>query len=152
MPPVQEDAPAQPEEPLAPPEDHPDAAADAPGGGDEEVPGRDYFEEDQNGRIMEVDEEGNLRSSLPSPTPAQEPVPPPEYQAPQMDDDEDLIQYDGYYSGGMWDDSDAEEEPLELTGGPGAPDGGDEDSVNPQHRPEMHDSRLSSGHRGRSTT
>ena len=31
----------------------------------------------------------------------------------------------------MWDDSDAEEEPLELTGGPGAPDGGDEDSVNP---------------------
>ena len=31
----------------------------------------------------------------------------------------------------MWDDSDAEEEPLELTGGPGTPDGGDEDSVNP---------------------
>ena len=48
-----------------------------------------------------------------------------------MDDDEDPIQYDGYYSGGMWDDSDAEEEPLELTGGPGTPDGGDEDSVNP---------------------
>ena len=41
MPPVQEDAPAQPEEPLAPPEDHPDAAAedvesDAPGGDDED--------------------------------------------------------------------------------------------------------------------
>ena len=80
MPPVQEDAPAQPEEPLAPLEDHPDAAVDAPGGDDEEVPGRDYFDEDQDGRIMEVDEEGNLRSPLPSPTPAQgEPVPPPEY-------------------------------------------------------------------------
>ena len=51
---------------------------------DEEVPGRDYFfEEDQDGRIMEVDEEGNLRSPLPSPTPAQgEPAPPPEFQAP----------------------------------------------------------------------
>ena len=31
----------------------------------------------------------------------------------------------------MWDDSDAEEEPLELTDGPGALDGGDENSVNP---------------------
>ena len=71
VPPVQEDAPAQPEEPLAPPEDHPDVAADAPGGDDEEVPGRDYFfDEDQDGRIMEVDEEGNLTSPLPSPTPA----------------------------------------------------------------------------------
>ena len=78
VPPVQEDAPAQPEEPLAPREDHPDAAANALGGDDEEVLGRDYyFEEDQDGRIMEVDEEGNLRSPLPSPTPAQEPVPPP---------------------------------------------------------------------------
>ena len=38
---------------------------------DEEVPGRDYFfAEDQDGRIMEVDEEGNLTSPLPSPTPA----------------------------------------------------------------------------------
>ena len=75
-----------------PPEDHPDAAADAPGGDDEQVPGRDYFfEEDQDGRIMEVDEGGNLRSPLPSPTPAQDLVPPPEYQAPQMDDDEDPI-------------------------------------------------------------
>ena len=55
---------------MAPPEDHLDAAADAPGGDDEEVPGRDYFfDEDQDGRIMEVDEEGNLRSPLPSPTP-----------------------------------------------------------------------------------
>jgi len=132
VPPVQEDATAQPEEPLAPPEDHPDAAVDAPGGDDEQVPGRDYFfEEDQDGHIMEVDEEGNLRSPLPSLTPAQEPVPPPEYQASQMDDDEDPIQYEGYYRGGMWEDSDAEEEPLELTDGPGALDGGDENSVNP---------------------
>jgi len=122
---------------LAPPEDHLDAAADAPGGDDVDVPGRDYFfEEDQDGRIMEVDEEGNLRSPLPSPTPAQgEPAPPPKYQAPQLEDDEDPIQYEGYYHGGMWDDSDAEEEPLELTDGPDAPDGGDENSVNPPAPP-----------------
>ena len=38
---------------------------------DEEVPGRDYFfAEDQDGRIMEVDEEGNQTSPLPSQTPA----------------------------------------------------------------------------------
>ena len=127
---------------MAPLEDHPDAAVDAPGGDDEEVPGRDYFfEEDQDGRIMEVYEKGNLRSPLSSPTPAQEdPAPPPEDPVPAaaggdlsdpVEDDEDHIQYDGYYRGGMWDDSDAEEEPLELTGGPGAPDGGDENSVNP---------------------
>ena len=141
MPPVQEDAPAQPEEPLAPPEDHPDAVADAPGGNDVEVPGRDYFEEDQDGRIMEVDEEGNLTSPLPSPTPTQEdPVPPQEDPvlaaakgdlSDPVEDDEDHIQYDGYYRGGMWADSDTEEETLELSGGPGAPDGGDENSVNP---------------------
>ena len=35
----------------------------------------------------------------------------------------------------MWADSDAEEEPLELSGGPGAPDGGDENSVNPPAPP-----------------
>ena len=85
---------------------------------DEEVPGRDYFfAEDEDGRIMEVDEEGNLTSSLPSPTLAQEdPAPPPEDPVPAaargdlsdpVEDDEDHIQYDGYYRGGMWDDSDA---------------------------------------------
>src|SRR6185312_16705235 len=83
---------------------------------DEEVPGRDYFfTEDQDGRIMEVDEEGNLTSPLPSPTPTQEDlVPPPEDPVPAaaegdlsdpVDDDEDPIQYDGYSCGGMWDDS-----------------------------------------------
>ena len=113
---------------------------------DEEVPGRDYFfDEDENGRIMEVDEEGNMTSPLPSPTLAQEDLaPPPEDPVPAAaggdlsdpgEDDEDPIQYDGYYSGGMWDDSDAEEEPLELKGGPGAPDGGDENSVNPPALP-----------------
>jgi len=146
VPPVQEDAPAQPEEPLAPREDHPDAAADAPGGDDDEVPGRDYFfDEDQDGRIMEVDEEGNLRSPLASPTLVQEdPAPPPEDLVPApanrdlddpVEDDEDPIQYEGYYRGGMWEDSDAEEEPLELTDGPDAPDGGDENSVNPPAPP-----------------
>jgi hypothetical protein len=99
---------------------------------------------------MEVDEEGNMTSPLPSPTPAQEnPVQPPAPTAPEVpvpaaaggdssdpgeddeDEEEDPIQYDGYYRGGMWDDSDAEEEPLELSGGPGAPDGRDENSVNP---------------------
>ena len=53
------------------------------------------------------------------------------------EDEEDPIQYDGYYRGGMWDDSDAEEEPLELTGGTGAPDGGDENSVNPVAPPRV---------------
>ena len=79
---------------------------------DEEVPGRDYFfDEDENGRIMEVDEEGNLTSPLSSPTPAQEdPAPPPEDPVPAAagggssdpgedgeDEEEDPIQYDGYY-------------------------------------------------------
>ena len=55
---------------------------------DEEVLGRDYFfAEDQDGRIMEVDEEGNLTSPLPSPTPAQEdPVPPTEDPVPAPDE------------------------------------------------------------------
>ena len=110
------------------------------------MPGRDYFfAEDQDGHIMEVDEEGNLTSPLPSPTPAQEdPAPPPEDPVPAaaggdlsdpVEDDEDPIQYDGYYRGGMWDDSDAEEEPLELTDGSDAPDGGDENSENPPASP-----------------
>ena len=75
---------------------------------DEEVPGRDYFfDEDENGRIMEVDEEGNMTWPLLSPTPAQEdPAPPPEDPVPAAaggdlsdpeEDDEDPIQYDGYY-------------------------------------------------------
>ena len=51
------------------------------------------------------------------------------------EDDEDPIQYEGYYRGGMWDDSDAEEEPLELTDGPDSPDRGDENSVNPPAPP-----------------
>ena len=64
---------------------------------------------------MEVNEKGNLRSPLSSPTPAQEdPVPPPEDPVPAaaegdlsdpVEDDEDPIQYDGYSCGGMWDDS-----------------------------------------------
>jgi len=85
---------------------------------DEEVLGRDYFfDEDVNGRIMEVDEEGSMTSPLPSPTPAQEdPAPPLEDPVPAaaggdlsdpVEDDEDHIQYDCYYRGGMWDDSDA---------------------------------------------
>ena len=37
----------------------------------------------------------------------------------------------------MWDDSDAEEEPLELSGGSGAPDGRDENSVNPPVPPRV---------------
>ena len=55
---------------------------------DKEVPGRDYFfVEDQDGRIMEVYEEGNLRSPLSSPTPAQEdPVPPTEDPVPAPDE------------------------------------------------------------------
>ena len=67
---------------------------------DEEVPRRDYFfAEDENGRIMEVDEEGNMTSPLPSPTPAQEdPAPLPEDPVPAttggdlsdpVEDDED---------------------------------------------------------------
>ena len=51
---------------------------------DEEVPGWDYFfAKDESGRIMEVDEEGNMSSPLPSPTPAQESLaPPPEDPVP----------------------------------------------------------------------
>ena len=37
----------------------------------------------------------------------------------------------------MWADSDTEEETLELSGGPGAPDGGDENSVNPLAPPRV---------------
>ena len=71
----------------------------------EEVLGRDYFfAEDQGGRIMAVDAEGNMSTPLPSPTPAQEdstlpPAPPaPEDPVPAAagggpgdpgDDDED---------------------------------------------------------------
>ena len=37
----------------------------------------------------------------------------------------------------MWADSDTEEETLELSGGPGAPDGGDENSVNSPAPPRV---------------
>jgi len=113
----------------------------------EEVLGRDYFfAEDQGGRIMAVDAEGNMSTPLPSPTLAQEDsAPPPAPPAPEdpvpatagggpgdpRDDDEyeveDYIQYDEYYRGGMWAASDAEEEPLELSEDPGASDGGHKD-------------------------
>ena len=53
------------------------------------------------------------------------------------DEEEDSIQYNGYYRGGMWADSDAEEEPMELSGGPVAPDGGDENSVSPPAPPRV---------------
>ena len=83
----------------------------------EEVPGRDYFfAEDQDGRIREVDADGNMQTPLPSPTPAHEDLAPPlAYSAPEVrapaatgegrddeDEDEDNIEYDGYYGGGMW--------------------------------------------------
>ena len=44
----------------------------------EEVPGRDYFfAEDQEGHIREVDADGNMQTSLPSPTQAHEDLAPP---------------------------------------------------------------------------
>ena len=46
----------------------------------EEVPGRDYFfDEDQEGNIREVDADGNMQPSLPSPTPVHELGPPLAY-------------------------------------------------------------------------
>jgi len=41
-------------------------------------------------------------------------------------EEEEDIQHDGYYRGGMWADSDAEEEPLEISD-----DDGDEDPAPP---------------------
>ena len=107
----------------------------------EEVPGRDYFfAEDQDGRIREVDADGNMQTPPPSPTPAQEDqAPPPASPAPEVpapattgegrddeDEEEEDIQHDGYYRGGMWADFDAEEEPLEISD-----DDGDEDPAPP---------------------
>ena len=46
-----------------------------------------------------------------------------------------VLEYDGYFGGGMWAASDAEEEPLELSEDPGAPDGGDKDPADPPSPP-----------------
>ena len=82
----------------------------------EEVLGRDYFfAEDQDGHIRAVDADGNMQTSLPSPTPEHEDLAPPlaysaaEVPAPAAtgggrddeDGEENNIQYDGYYHGGM---------------------------------------------------
>ena len=49
--------PVEPDPAPAPPSPAPAQSEEE----DEEVPGRDYFfDEDENGRIMEVDEEGNM--------------------------------------------------------------------------------------------
>ena len=50
-----------------------------------EVPGRDYFfDEDQEGNIREVDADGNMQPSLPSPTPAHDLGPPLAYFEAQV--------------------------------------------------------------------
>jgi len=80
----------------------------------EEVPGRDYLAENQDGRIRAVDADGNMQPPLPSPTPEHEDLAPPlaysaaEVPAPAAtgggrddEDGEENIQYDGYYHGGM---------------------------------------------------
>ena len=51
----------------------------------EEVPRRDYFfDEDQEGNIREVDADGNMQPSLPSPTPAHDLGPPLAYFEAQV--------------------------------------------------------------------
>jgi len=51
----------------------------------EEVPGRDYFfDEDQEGNIREVDADGNIQPSLPSPTPVHDLGPPLAYFEAQV--------------------------------------------------------------------
>jgi len=51
----------------------------------EEVPRRDYFfDEDQEGNIREVDADGNIQPSLPSPTPAHDLGPPLAYFEAQV--------------------------------------------------------------------
>jgi len=51
----------------------------------EEVPGMDYFfDEDQEGNIREVDADGNIQPSLPSPTPAHDLGPPLAYFEAQV--------------------------------------------------------------------
>ena len=51
----------------------------------EEVPGRDYFfDEDQEGNIREVDADGNMQPSLPSPMPAHDLGPPMAYFEAQI--------------------------------------------------------------------
>ena len=51
----------------------------------EEVPGRDYFfDEDQEGNIREVDADGNMQPPLPSPTPAHDLGPPLAYFEAQI--------------------------------------------------------------------
>ena len=74
----------------------------------EEVPGRDYFfDEDQEGNIREVDADGNMQPPLPSPTPAHDLGPPLAYFEAQVpaaavagggqEEDNGDTQYEGYY-------------------------------------------------------
>jgi len=69
----------------------------------EEVPGRDYFfDEDQEGNIREVDADGNIQPSLPSPMPAHDLGPPLAYFEAQ-------VPATAVAEGGQ------EEEPLEMS-------------------------------------
>jgi hypothetical protein len=74
----------------------------------QEVPRRDYlFDEDQEGNIREVDADGNIQPSLPSPTPAHDLGPPLAYFEAQVlaaavigggqEEDNGDTQYEGYY-------------------------------------------------------
>ena len=70
----------------------------------EEVPGRDYFfDEDQEGNIREVDADGNMQPSLPSPTPVHELGPPLAYFEAQ-------VPAATVARGGMWEGTDEDAE------------------------------------------
>jgi len=67
------------------------------------VPGKD-----QEGNIREVDADGNMQPYLPSPMPVHELGPPLAYFEAQ-------VPAAAVARGGMWEGSDAEKEPLEMT-------------------------------------